>query len=291
MSALRDALARGTERLGAAGIDSARLDARVLLASAMNISPEALLAGAALPAAAVQRFEAFIARRARREPVAYIVGKKEFWSLDLAVGPGVLVPRPETETLIEQVCREFPDRSAALRAADFGTGSAAILIAFLSEFPNARGIGIDSSAQALAWAERNIAAHRLTGRCELRRADWSAAPDGPFDVLFSNPPYLTQDEIEAAAPELVFEPRSALDGGRDGLGAYRALAPIMAARLAPNGRAFLEIGAGQSEAVSAILAGNGLETMRIAPDLAGVPRCVVACRAVQKTLGKGMPIL
>ncbi|HXL98728.1 MAG TPA: peptide chain release factor N(5)-glutamine methyltransferase [Rhizomicrobium sp.] len=291
MSALRDALARGTERLAAARIDSAKLDARVLLASAMNVSSDGLLAGAALPAAAFQQFETFIARRARREPVAYIVGKKEFWSLDLAVGTGVLVPRPETETLVEQACREFPDRSVPLRASDFGTGSAAILIAFLSEFPNASGVGIDSSAQALVWAERNIAAHRLTGRCELRRADWSAAPDGPFDVLFSNPPYLTQDEIGAAAAELAFEPRSALDGGRDGVEAYRALAPIIAARLAPNGRAFLEIGAGQGEAVSAILAANGLETMRIAPDLAGVPRCVVACLAVQKTLGKGSPIL
>jgi release factor glutamine methyltransferase len=201
------------------------------------------------------------------------------------------VPRPETETLVEQAGLEFPDRSAPLRAADFGTGTGAILIAFLSEFPNARGLGIDNSSDALAWAERNVAAHGLTGRCRFLRGDWSASPNEPCDVLFSNPPYLTRSEVGSGVPELAHEPRTALDGGEDGLGAYRAVAPLMAARLAPDGRAFLEIGVGRGEAVSAILAANGLETMRIAPDLAGIPRCVVACPVVQKTLGKGKAIL
>jgi len=287
MSALRDALARGTERLAAVGIDSARLDARVLLAHAIGISPDALLAAAEPSSSALRQFESGIARRARREPVAYITGSKEFWSLDFAVGAGVLVPRPETETLVEQAGLEFPDRSAPLGVVDFGTGTGAILIAFLSQFPDARGLGIDSSPEALSWAARNVATHGLAGRCKVLCADWSAPLDAPFDVVFSNPPYLRRSEIASAQPELAFEPRAGLDGGEDGLDAYRALAPAIAARLKPQGRAFLEIGAGQSEAVSAILAANGLETMRIAPDLAGIPRCIVACLAVQKTLGMG----
>jgi release factor glutamine methyltransferase len=269
MNAPRDALARGATRLAAAGIDNPRLDARVLLAHAADD-----------PAL----YDRFLARRIAREPVAYITGTKEFWSLVLDVGPGVLVPRPETETLVEEACREFPDRAARLRAIDFGTGSGAILAAFLCEYPNARGLGIDNSPQALGWAERNLRKHRAGERCELTLADWSAAPGTSFDIVFSNPPYLTGDEIAAAVPELGHEPRAALDGGLDGLAAYRALAPLIAPRLKPEGRAFLEIGLRQGEAVMAILAAAGLETLRIVPDLAGIGRCVVA--AQQKTVGK-----
>lgn len=269
MSTSRDALARGAERLSAAGIENARLDARVLMAHAAN---DAL-------------YDQFLARRIAREPVAYITGTKEFWSLALDVGPGVLVPRPETETLIEEALREFPDRAAPLRVIDFGTGSGALLIAFLSEFANARGLGIDDSPDALAWAERNLAKHAMVGRCELSLGDWAQSPETSFDVIFSNPPYLTRDEIAAAPPELRYEPRGALDGGPDGLDAYRALAPVIARRLKPQARAFLEIGAGQGDAVASLLAAQGLETMRIAPDLAGIARCVVA--VPEKTVGKG----
>jgi release factor glutamine methyltransferase len=315
MSPPRDALARGAERLAAAGIESARLDARVLFAHATyplrpiaslgtpppqagednkartSLSSPACGGGGSRATAsepegvsreALARFDGFLARRIAREPVAYITGTKEFWSLALAVGPGVLVPRPETETLIDEMLREFPDRAAPLRVVDFGTGSGAILAAVLTEFPGARGIGLDSSPRALAWARRNL--ERYGERCELAAADWADAPNTSFDVILSNPPYLTTAEVESAAPELAYEPRGALDGGPDGLAAYRALAPLIAARLKPDGRAFLEVGAGQGPAVAAILAACGLEILRIAPDLAGIPRCVVA--VPEKTVGK-----
>ncbi|HEY2071588.1 MAG TPA: peptide chain release factor N(5)-glutamine methyltransferase [Rhizomicrobium sp.] len=248
------------DRLAAAGIDSARLDARVLREHANG--DEAL-------------FEQFLTRRIRREPVAYITGKKGFWTLDLDVGPGVLVPRPETETLIEEALREFPDRQAPLRAVDFGVGSGAILLSFLSEYPGAVGLGIDRSRKALDWAERNARNLGFCRRWELVDADWSAAPPGEFDVIFSNPPYVTSTELSAAAPELGYEPEGALDGGADGLAAYRVLAPIVASRLNKRGVGFLEIGQGQGEAVRAILAAAGLETVRIVTDLSGIPRCVV----------------
>lgn len=274
MSLPRDVLARGAERLAAAGIENARLDARVLLTHAAD---DLVL------------YDRLLARRIAREPVTYITGTKEFWSLALDVGPGVLVPRPETETLIEQACREFPDRAAPLHAIDFGTGSGAILAAFLCEFPNARGLGIDDSPEALVWAERNIAKLGLSGRCELALADWTRAPETSFDVILSNPPYLTTAEVETAPPELGYEPRGALDGGTDGLAAYRALAPLIAGRLKLRGHAFLEIGAGQGDAVTAILAAAGLEIVRIVPDLAGIPRCVVV--VPEKTVGKVSPSL
>jgi release factor glutamine methyltransferase len=269
MSGSRDAQAQGAEKLAAAGVENPRLEARVLLAHAADD---------------LALYDQFLTRRIAREPVAYITGTKEFWSLVLDVGPGVLVPRPETETLIEEALREFPDRAAPLSVIDFGIGSGAILAAFLSEFPNAHGLGIDNSPEALGWAERNLAKHGLSERCELTLADWSAAPATSFDIIFSNPPYLTRAEVEAAPPELGHEPRSALDGGPDGLATYRALAPLIAARLKSDGRAFLEIGLGQGDAVAAIFAAAGLQTLRIAPDLAGIPRCVVA--APQKTVGK-----
>jgi release factor glutamine methyltransferase len=288
VTTLTQALTHGVKRLAAAGVNSARLDARVLLAHAMGIEVNALLGRIEPSAFQMEEYGVLIDRRAHREPIAYIVGTKEFWSLSLDVGPGVLVPRPETETLVEQALREFPDRAARLRAADFGTGSGAILLAFLSEYRNATGLGIDRAADALSWARRSAAKLGVGDRCTFLQANWSMS-SGQFDLIFSNPPYLTSAEFAAAPAELCFEPREALDAGPDGLAAYRALAPLLAARLRPEGSAFLEIGLGQGDAVTAILAAAGLETLRITPDLAGIPRCVVA--GLEKTLGKQDPSL
>ena len=218
-----------------------------------------------------------VQRRLAREPIAYITGRKEFWSLDFAVGPGVLVPRPDTETLVEEALRLVPDRSAALRIADLGTGSGAILLAALREFPNAMGIGFESSPAAHACAARNMA--RLApGRAAIRLADWEeaaqAAEKRPFDLVFSNPPYIPSAEIESLAPDVrAHEPHAALDGGPDGLAAYRALARLLPRILAPGGHALLEIGAGQAPAMEQMF--PGLELVRIAPDLAGISRCVL----------------
>jgi release factor glutamine methyltransferase len=254
---VNDAALAAAKRLAAAGIDSARLDARLLWAHAGG--DEAA-------------FDTAIARRLNREPVAAITGRKEFWSLDFAVGPGVLVPRPDTETLIEEALRLVPDARAPLRIADLGTGSGVLLIAALTEFPNATGVGFESSPEAFAWASAN-AARLAPGRAEMRLADWNQAQER-FGLVFSNPPYIASGEIESLEPEVSqFEPRAALDGGADGLEAYRALGRLLPAILAPGGHALLEIGAGQAPAMELLF--PGLELVRIASDIAGIPRCVV----------------
>lgn len=280
---LAEAVAAGAERLSQAGIENARLDARVLLAHVLHKQASELIGNQSLADNVRTKFDALILRRAAREPVAYITGHREFWSLDFDVGPGVLVPRPETETLIEQALLEFPDRASSLSAIDFGTGSACIPLAFLSEFPNAKAIAVERSHEAMSFALRNKAKLPPGNRLGLIEADWCGAPGGPFDVIFSNPPYLARRELATAAPELREEPDAALVSGEDGLESYRVLAPLIAARLRPAGRAFLEIGIGQERPVRAILAAAGLETIRTAPDLTGTPRCIVA--RPQKTVG------
>lgn len=258
MSDGRDLLRTASGRLAQAGIDNPRLDARVLWEAAGD--PD--------------RFESFITRRVAREPVAYITGHKEFWSLDFVVAPGVLIPRPDTETIIEQVMAEFPDRSAPLKVLDFGTGSGCILAAVLTEFPNAKGLGIEASDQARTLALANMTRLGLSDRAEIRDGNWDENLDGYFDVIVSNPPYIPTADIAGLEPDVRdYEPVSALDGGPDGLDAVRALAPALK-RL--GGTVFVEIGIGQGEAASAILDAAGLQVLRVASDLAGVSRIVIA---------------
>ncbi len=254
---MNDQMLAAAQRLAAAGSDSARLEARLLWEHAQKTG---------------QDFEALIARRESREPVAYITGHKEFWSLDFEVGSGVLVPRPDTETLVEEALRLVADRNAPLRIADLGTGSGAILIAALKEFPNATGIGFESSPEAFGYAAAN--ATRLIGpRAEIRLDDWNSAA-GLFDLIFCNPPYIPSIEIESLAPDVSrFEPRAALDGGPDGISAYKALAKLLPGLLKPGSHALLEIGLGQGLAISNLF--QGLEIVQIAPDLSGIPRCVI----------------
>lgn len=274
MSDIRECLSRGAKRLAAAGIDSARLDARVLLAHAMTMPTETLVFAGTPTPAQHELFDSLIARRAAREPLAYIVGRKEFWSLSFAVGPGVLIPRPETETLVEEAMRAFPDRMRPLDVLDLGTGSGCLLIAFLSEYPNARGVGVDVSDAALGWARRNAAGNGVDARCTWLEGGWDAG-GRRFDVIFSNPPYLARREHAALAPEIAyFEPPGALFGGEDGLDAYRVLGPAIARALKPGGWAGLEIGIGQMDEVCEILTRSGLVIAGVVPDLSGVPRCV-----------------
>jgi release factor glutamine methyltransferase len=244
----------------------------------MNAPPDELLGSVSITPDVLTRYQNLVARRILREPVAYITGRKEFWSLGLNVGPGVLIPRPETETLVEQVLEYFPDRSQTLEIADLGTGSGCLLAACLSEYPNARGIGIDTSDAALSWGRRNIAKLGLSDRCELELEDWQNFSI-EADVILSNPPYVRSRDIPLLPPDVrLFEPVSALDGGEDGLEAYRALAPVISCLLNPVGAVFLEIGVGQERNVSAIFADQGLGTLGIAMDLAGIGRCVVMGR-------------
>ena len=272
---MSDPVSAGVQRLRDAGVDNPRLDARLLWEHAERIQRSALVA--------YDRrdyiFDKLIARRAAREPLAYITGHKEFWSLDFAVGPGCLIPRPDTETLIEELTRIVPNRLLPLSMLDLGTGSGCILIASLKEYPNARGVGIDSSSEALAWAARNVAAHRLEDRIGLIETGWLEEASPGFDVVLSNPPYIPTGDIIALEPEVRdHEPRAALDGGPDGLDAYRALSTRISHLVRPGGHAILEIGVGQAEAISGLLVRGNLQVLRTVKDLAGIPRAIVAQR-------------
>lgn len=256
----RDPRPDAIKRLTAAGVDNPRLDVRVLWAAAGGD---------------VARFQSFIARRETSEPVAYITGHREFWSLDFVVGPGVLIPRPDTETMIEAVLKAFPDKSASLNVLDLGTGSGCILAAVLSEYPNATGLGIDAAEEPLRIAAANTA--RFGTRAEIRSGNWDANLDDAYDIVLSNPPYIPTGDIATLAPDVrQFEPHAALDGGTDGLDAVRALAPALKRLLkTPFGMGFVEIGIGQGEQASTIFAAAGLVVKTVAEDLSGVPRIVI----------------
>ncbi|MBN9544090.1 MAG: peptide chain release factor N(5)-glutamine methyltransferase [Alphaproteobacteria bacterium] len=275
---IRDLLHDAADRLRQAGVDSGRRDARILLAWAMRISREQLIAADRRPSQEeAEAFRAMIDRRVAREPVAYITGRKEFWSLEFTVGPGVLIPRPDTETLIETALSLFPDRAAPIAIADLGTGSGALLVAALKEFPQARGWGFERSPEALRYARANLEAHGLGARAEILAADWTAAPAAGFDLVLSNPPYIPTAEIGTLEAEVrAYEPRAALDGGPDGLDSYRSLAAILPRLLRPGATALLELGQGQFAAVEPLF--QDLQTHPPVPDLAGIPRVLVLKR-------------
>jgi release factor glutamine methyltransferase len=283
VSAARRAL---TEQFRAAGLDSPELDARILVGHALALDHAALAAASARILSAEKRetIAAFADRRLAREPVARIVGSREFWSLKLRVGTTTLVPRPETETIVEAALAAIDaggSRSRSLLIADLGTGSGALLLALLAELPNAFGVGTDKSVGALQIARQN--AQRL----QFRRAafvacDMSAALGAPFDLIVSNPPYVASGDIAALAAEVRdYDPRSALDGGADGLDYYRAIAGTVPALLKAAGALVVELGAGQARAVTALLAAAGLETRPPRPDLHGVPRALLASKTTE----------
>jgi release factor glutamine methyltransferase len=286
MTTIDEALASAAAKLIKAGIADPRLDARVLTMAATGLSREALLAHGedAMGTEAIVRLDDYVARRAAGEPVARILGHKEFWSLDFEVTADTLVPRPETETLIEAALATMPDRSAPSSVLDFGTGTGCLLLAFLAERPNARGIGIDINPGAVAVATRNAARLGLEDRARFLKGDFAgelpALTDRRFDVILSNPPYIPDGEIDGLAPDVArYEPRVALSGGDDGLAAYRALAMRLPRLLTPGGWAFLEIGQGQADRVAAIMAAAGLAVRARRADLAGIVRALAIALA------------
>jgi release factor glutamine methyltransferase len=279
IAAARRALARSFRQ---AGLATPELDARALVGHALGLDHAALASQSARPltAAQAQAIASAATRRLGREPVARILGEKEFWGLSFKLNAATLVPRPETETVVEAALAGLDRRQARsqpLAIADLGTGSGALLLALLNELPHARGIGTDVSAAALACARANAVALGLAGRAAFVACDYAAALRGPFDLVVSNPPYLAREEIAALAPEVRdFDPLAALDGGCDGLAAYRAIAASARRLLAPDGRLVLELGIGQLAAVARLLAQAGLKSDAARPDLAGIPRALVA---------------
>lgn len=273
------AVALVTDRFAACGIESPRRDARRIVALAAGL-PETTVLGypeRLLDAASRQYFGALVDRRAAREPMARLAGKREFWSLDFALSPATLEPRPDSETLIEAALARLPDRVADLRILDLGTGTGCLLLALLSELPNALGIGLDRVPEAVAQARANAIALGLESRALFAAGWWGEALVGGFDVALANPPYIPTGAILSLMPEVArFDPHAALDGGSDGLVAYRDLAPALARLLRPDGFACVEVGAGQGDAVAAILAAAGLDLVQRHDDLAGIGRCLVA---------------
>lgn len=272
-------------RLAAAGVEDARRDARLLLAEALGVEAHRLILepGMAVPPEAVARFAEFVARRADRMPVSRILGRREFWGLSLRLSPATLDPRPDSETLVEAVLKAFPDRTAPLRVLDFGTGSGCLLLAALSEYPNAAGLGIDKANEAVAAARDNAEALGLGERADIRAGDWGEGVEGHFDVILSNPPYIEADVVPTLMPEVArHDPLLALAGGADGLEAYRRLLPDVARLLAPRGHAFLELGQGQAADVAALALARGLMQRALHADIAGISRCLELVNAPRR---------
>jgi release factor glutamine methyltransferase len=264
-----------------AGLDSPELDARLLVGHALGLDHAALAAAAAriLDPAEQSAIAALACRRLAHEPVVRILGVKEFWNLKLRVDAATLVPRPDTETVVEAALAAIDacgGRTRALRIADLGTGSGAILLALLTELPSAFGVGSDISLRALALARAN-ARNLGLNRAAFVACNMAAALRGPFDLIVSNPPYIASDDIAGLPAEVrLFDPRLALDGGPDGLDGYRAIVAAAPALLAPDGAIVVELGDGQAEAVAGLFAGAGLAPTAARPDLSGVPRALAA---------------
>jgi release factor glutamine methyltransferase len=267
---VRAALADAERRLSAIP-GQPRQDAELLMAHALGVAVGEMKLRR-LDDEAPAAFETYLQRRLAREPVAYITGRAGFWTIELEVGPGVLIPRADSETLIEAALDHFGGGAPAT-ILDLGTGPGTLLLAALDQWPSARGTGIDRSDEALGYARRNAARLGLAERAELREGDWAEGLEGPFDLILCNPPY-----VEQAAPleadVSAWEPHGALFAGPEGLDAYRRIAPQLARLVSPGGVACLEIGQGQAAAVAALFAGSPF-TISSRADLRGIDRCLV----------------
>ncbi|WP_419728708.1 peptide chain release factor N(5)-glutamine methyltransferase [Lichenicola sp.] len=279
---VRDLLAEAEAVLVASGIGQPRREARLLLALSLGVDAVGLLAIG--PAAEVEAagFLALLHRRAARTPMAYLIGRQGFWTLDLAVSDATLIPRADTESLIEALLQARPDRNQVRRILDLGTGTGCLLLAALSEYSGAWGMGVDVSEAACRLARLNARDNRLDQRTAILCGDWAGAmrlpgsPDAGFDVVLSNPPYIPDADIAALMPEVALhEPVRALSGGDDGLAAYRQIMLVLQHQLAPGGLAVLEVGVGQAGDVEALGSDAGLVPLGVRRDLGGVERAVV----------------
>jgi release factor glutamine methyltransferase len=264
------------------GIDSPETDARALLAATLRLTRAQLIAQAdrILETREASAASAIAGRRIRREPVSRILGRKEFWSLPLTVTPDVLVPRPETETLVEAALEEIDragTRAETLRLLDIGTGSGAIALALLQELPHASAVATDRSRAAVLVARANAERLGLSSRCAFVVCDIADGLAARFDLIVSNPPYIARAGIAALDPEVRdYDPQLALDGGADGLDAYRAIVAVAPKLMARGARLILELGIGQADPVASLATKAGLVVTSIKPDLSGIPRALVA---------------
>jgi release factor glutamine methyltransferase len=278
------ALATLRRSLAENGAESAALEARCLVEAASGLDRAGVIAKGARPlgSEAAMRLNAFAARRLAGEPLARILGTREFWGLPFGLSAATLEPRPETETLVAAAlrhCAKSSDRDRPWRILDLGTGSGCILVSLLKELPNATGFGVDRSRLALATASRNAERLGVAGRAFWVAGDWASAISCAFDIVVSNPPYVTTSDIATLACEVrEHDPVLALDGGPDGLACYRSIVKALPRLLAPGGRAFLEIGAGQGPALRALLAAEGLAELDSHRDLAAIERVVSVAR-------------
>ncbi|MFP6742214.1 MAG: peptide chain release factor N(5)-glutamine methyltransferase [Alphaproteobacteria bacterium] len=275
LGAMLNAAAR---TLGDAGIIDPRREAQVLVGHALGIGREVMLADPGRPVrnGESQRLNNLVSRRAAREPAAYILGNREFWSLPFMVTRDTLIPRPDSETVVEAALAVFADGEAPSRLLDLGTGTGCLLLALLSELPDSHGLGVDISAPALDVARTNAAQLGLADRAAFWEGNWGQGLNDEFDLIVANPPYIGDHEAVELEPEIVgYEPAMALFCGADALTCYRAMAPYIARLLTENGIAILEIGAGQAAGVLAIMADAGLMEAGRRRDLAGIERCIL----------------
>ncbi len=270
-------------KLRQAGSDAAAREARLLLAAISGIEVGRLLAWPETEIAAetAANFHSALLRRLAHEPLSRILGKREFWSLEFRLGPDTLDPRPDSETLIAAALDRVGARDRPLRLLDLGTGTGCLLLSLLHEFPASWGLGVDISPAAARVAQANAAALGLGPRAVFLAGDWAAAICGRFDLIIANPPYIADGEIPALMPEVrLFDPRRALDGGPDGLDAYRQILAALPRLLTPQGFAVLELGAGQANAVSAEATAVGLRPIEIRRDLGGIERALLLTHSI-----------
>lgn len=271
MTSIPRALGRATEQLSRTS-DTPRLDAELLMAAALGIGRDRLILDDPRGEAPDNFFE-FVDRRAKGEPIAYITGHRAFWTVDLEVGPGALVPRPDSETLIAAAVEHFAGTPGPTRILDLGTGPGTLLLAALDEWPRASGLGVDASSAALSYARRNAARLGMENRAEFRVGDWAQGIDEQFDLILCNPPYVA-DDSETGPGVAEFEPAEALFAGPEGLDEYRRLSPQIGRLLAEGGMAAIEIGFDQAGSVTGLLRELGIEP-RVATDLGGRPRALI----------------
>lgn len=290
---IRSTLDAVAKVLEAAGFDEPHRRARSLVAAALGLTQTDIFAHPERPITADddERIAVFLTRVIEHEPLSRIVGVREFWGLEFSLSPDTLDPRPESETIVETALARLPDRARACRILDLGTGSGCLLLALLSELPAAAGIGIDIAPGAVVAAQGNAARLGLAARVDFTVGDWTAPLAKKFDLVVANPPYIAAADIGGLPPEVRnFDPHRALDGGADGLGPYRAIAAQLPRQLVSGGVFIGEVGMGQAGQVAAMLAAAGLVIEEIVPDLAGIPRCVVARRAGgEKMVGTAEP--